>query len=276
MKPAVRRLESPDELAECVELQSLAWGLLPEDTVSAEILQTSIDHGALLIGAFQDEKLAGFCFSLPSLWRGAPAHHSHMLGVRPHLRDQGLGFLLKKTQFETLRSKVDWMTWTFDPLESRNARLNLKLGVTIGIYLRDLYGDGSECLLHKGLGTDRFIAEWNLKEEWKAKDEPSGKVMDIDTQTVVIKSIWDRDGYYRPIETDLTLTGPLLYLEIPADIQKIKTLDTGSAGKWRNLTRISFEHYFGIGYVIRRFRTWFDPVNGARRSFYVLEKESDG
>jgi len=275
MKAAIRRLDSKDDFTNCVQLQSLAWGLSIEDTVSEATLKAAIRHGALLLGTYQGKNLAGFCFSLPSLWQGRPAHHSHMLAVRPNLRDRGLGFLLKKAQFEHLRSRVDWITWTFDPLESRNARLNLKLGVTIRTYLRDLYGDGSECRLHQGLGTDRFIAEWNLRKGWRTQNESCPVPPAIDPAQKALESQWDNKGFYGSPKPDLTLSDPLLYLEIPSDIQKIKAVDDTAAREWRAATRISLEHYFSRGYSISKFLTWTDAESPTRRSFYLLENQPD-
>ncbi|MGA8044123.1 MAG: GNAT family N-acetyltransferase, partial [Terracidiphilus sp.] len=54
------------------------------------------------------------------------------------------------------------MEWTFDPLEIRNAYLNInKLGAIVRSYLVDFYGVSSS-RLQGGLPTDRLIAEWAL------------------------------------------------------------------------------------------------------------------
>jgi predicted GNAT superfamily acetyltransferase len=89
-------------------------------------------------------------------------HWSHMLAVHPSVRDLGLGRRLKAFQRELLLSiGVTTMEWTFDPLEARNANLNLNiLRAEVAEYVEDMYKgeEGSE--LARGIGTDRFIVSW--------------------------------------------------------------------------------------------------------------------
>ena len=265
----IRRLESERDLEQCVDLQSLVWGLSDEETVSAPVLAVCSRHQALILGSFEGDLLTGFCFSLPSLFRGVPSHHSHMLAVRPEYRDQGIGRTLKTAQFEALKAEVGWITWTFDPLESRNARLNLKLGVSIGTYIRDLYGDGASCLLHRDIGTDRFLAEWptSLSREKQPVTVPAAGT----PGTAILASAWDPRGYYRPLAVYSDLGGASLLLEIPADIQRIKQSDPACARAWREMTRKAAEHYFSRGYRIHRFHTYMQKRPESRRSFYILE-----
>ncbi len=268
MKPLIRELKSTAELEECVEIQSLVWGLPAAETVSAKILSTCLKHQALLLGSFAEGLLTGFCFSVPSRWRGAPAHHSHMLAVLPESRDQGTGFSLKQAQFKTLKGTVDWITWTFDPLESRNAGLNLKLGVSINTYLRDLYGDGENCFLHQGLGTDRFVAEWPTAKCFKPGEGEPGPIET--SKNSILETAWDQGGFYRVSGINLTHCESLLLLEIPGNIQKIKESDPRCAKDWRKMTRQAAEFYFAKGYTIRSFHTFINTQSGTRRSFYSL------
>ena len=270
MRPLIRGLESTVELEKCVEIQSLVWGLPVTDTVSARILATCLEHNALLLGAFFEDILTGFCFSLPSGWRGTPAHHSHMLAVLPGYQDQGIGFALKQAQFNSLRDTVNWITWTFDPLESRNARLNLKLGVSISTYLQDLYGEAVPCELHRGLETDRFVAEWPTKSRRRPVEKESKPFGNPKNSVLVTK--WDEKGFYRPSDIDFSRHESSLLLEIPENIQKIKNLSASCALEWRSATRKGLEYYFGKGYVIRRFHTFINTEPRIRRSFYILSR----
>lgn len=269
MNPLIRKLKSKAELENCVEIQSLVWGLREEETVSAGILATCLKHNALLLGSFHQEKLTGFCFSIPSRWKGEPAHHSHMLAVLPGFRDQGTGFALKKAQFDALKKSVNWITWTFDPLESRNAALNLKLGVSINTYLRELYGDGENCSLHQGLGTDRFVAEWPTSRPRQPRAEHPASF--LSPQNSVLATEWDEAGFYRPAGIDLARQGRTLLMEIPENIQRIKEADLLCVKAWRKMTRGAAEHYFAKGYTIREFHSFTDARTGTRRSFYLLQ-----
>ena len=271
MNPLIRKLDSTAELENCVEIQTLVWGLSKEETVSAATLATCLKHNALLLGSFHlDGTLTGFCFSLPSRWKGEAAHHSHMLAVLPEFRDQGTGFALKNAQSDSLKKSINWITWTFDPLESRNAALNLKLGVSINTYIRELYGDGGNCLLHKGIGTDRFIAEWPTSRSGRSGSPQSAPY--VSTDNSVLATEWDESGFYRPAGIDLGLRGRTLLLEIPENIQKIKEADPLCAQDWRMHTRKGLEYYFDAGYTIQTFHTFIDSRSDTRRSFYLLTR----
>jgi predicted GNAT superfamily acetyltransferase len=117
-----------------------------------------------VIGAFaRAGKLVGFCLAVPAL-RGPNVHlHSHMLAVLPEFRGRGLGRLLKLAQRrEAMTRGIRWIEWTFDPLEGKNAYLNLELlGAIARRYVPNHYGI-STSPLHRGLPTDRLIAEWWL------------------------------------------------------------------------------------------------------------------
>jgi len=86
-----------------------------------------------------------------------------MLAVRDDYRNRGLGTRLKMAQRqEALERGIQLMEWTFDPLEIKNAYLNLrKLGATAHRYEVDFYGVSSS-RLQGGLPTDRLVAEWQL------------------------------------------------------------------------------------------------------------------
>ena len=83
-----------------------------------------------------------------------------MLGVRAEFRDCGVGRRLKLAQREdALTRGIDLIEWTFDPLEIKNAYLNIeKLGAIARRYNVDQYGS-SASPLQGGLPTDRLIAE---------------------------------------------------------------------------------------------------------------------
>jgi predicted GNAT superfamily acetyltransferase len=116
-----------------------------------------------VIGAFDRDVMVGFAMSLPGYRDGRPYLHSHMLAVLPQYRNAGLGRRLKLAQREdALARGIDLIEWTFDPLEIKNAYLNIaRLGAIARRYLRDFYGP-STSQLQGGLPTDRLVAEWWL------------------------------------------------------------------------------------------------------------------
>src|SRR5438128_9182663 len=123
--------------------------------------------GSLWLGAFDKDKdeMIGFAFALPSLEHGRPGFHSHTVAVRAGHRDQRIGYQLKLAQRErALARGIKEMTWTFDPLRSRNAHLNFfRLGVICNSYRVDFYGSQNSSPLYSN-GTDRFWVTWRMAD----------------------------------------------------------------------------------------------------------------
>src|ERR1035437_116761 len=174
----IRSCEGFDELEACVQLQIETWGYDESDVIPRKTFLIAQSIGGQVMGAFDSEiadqpgsglakSLVGFVFSLPGLktGKGAPRAylHSHMLAVREAYRNRGLGTLLKLEQRrEALSRGIRYMEWTFDPLEIKNAFLNIhRLGAIVRSYRVDFYGVSSS-RLQAGLPTDRLVAEWRL------------------------------------------------------------------------------------------------------------------
>ena len=152
-------------MAECravVDVQVAVWGQDGE-IVPASLLSASVKRGGILIGAYDEDRLVGFVWSMPGSRDGRAMHWSHMLGVRPEMRGAALGERLKIAQRErALAAGVDLIEWTFDPLQAQNAHLNMSvLGCVASTYRVDAYGAMSGPL-HRGTPTDRLVAEWEL------------------------------------------------------------------------------------------------------------------
>src|SRR5215472_7437130 len=160
---AVRVCEGLDEFRACVALQREIWGEADLEIVPDTIFVVAAHSGGQILGAFEGERLIGFTLSLPGLRNGAPYLHSHMTGVHADYRDRGVGRTLKLFQRdEALSRDIRLIEWTFDPLEMRNAHFNLnRLGAIARRYLANVYGITSSPL-HRGLATDRLVAEWHL------------------------------------------------------------------------------------------------------------------
>jgi len=166
----LRPCQRNDELEACVELQRQTWGYPDIEVTPRKAFLLARELGGQVIGAFEpDGRMAGFAMAMAAFEAGAPGApprpylHSHMLAVAPEFRNQGLGARLKLAQREdALARGIERMTWTFDPLQPKNAYLNIhRLGAIVRRYSPDFYGVSSS-RLQSGLPTDRLHAEWWL------------------------------------------------------------------------------------------------------------------
>ena len=150
---------------EVEQLQREIWGVADLEIYPTLALKPQQEVGAILIGAFADGRMVGFVFGFPGILNGETIIHSDMLGILPAYRSHNLGYLLKCAQREAAIARgVNRITWTFDPLQSRNAHLNFaKLGVIADRYYVDYYGTTSS-FLHR-YGTDRLWVTWVLQSE---------------------------------------------------------------------------------------------------------------
>lgn len=157
----IRALHSLAEFQACVALQRRVWGFDAADLVPVRMFVVAHKIGGQVFGAFDGQKLAGYCLALPGDRNGHAYLHSHMLAVAPEYRDHGVGRGLKLRQREDGMARgFALMEWTFDPLEIKNAYFNLeRLGAIARRYVPNQYGVTSS-RLHAGLPTDRLVAEW--------------------------------------------------------------------------------------------------------------------
>ncbi len=158
----IREIRGRAELLAVEELQKDVWQCSDLDVLPAIHMTAAREVGAILLGAFEGATLIGFVYGFPGFEDDTRVIHSDMLAVRDSHRDRGIGRALKLAQRDhALARGVNRITWTFDPLQARNAYLNFqKLGVTSSRYLRDFYGETSSPL-HAG-GTDRLWVTWHL------------------------------------------------------------------------------------------------------------------
>jgi len=162
----IRSCHGLEELHACVALQKEVWNYSDADVLPLRIFVVAEKIGGQVMGAFSGNEMVGFALSIPGARGGHLYLHSHMLGVRKDHRNRGLGRRLKLLQREEALSRgIDLIEWTFDPLEIKNAHLNIeKLGAIVRRYSVNQYGIGSSPLWG-GLPTDRLIAEWWLKSK---------------------------------------------------------------------------------------------------------------
>ncbi len=269
----IRPFQTIEEFRACVELQEATWGEGFSERVPPAILKVAQILGGVSAGAYDpDGQLLGFVFGMTGVRDGELAHWSDMLAVREHVRDTGLGARLKQYQRDQVLARgVESMYWTFDPLQSRNAYLNFnKLGIVVREYVRDMYGD-TDSPLHRGVGTDRFIALWQMSSdrvvarlagsERGPESPPSDAHRVLDSHGV--------DGMLRPGEPDLGSRNHRLLVTIPLDVSEIMERSLDVALEWRGATRAVFTHYLGEGYEAR------ELLRSGGTSEYLLERRPE-
>jgi predicted GNAT superfamily acetyltransferase len=162
----IRNCHDLDELRTAVALQKEVWNFTDAELVPLRLFVVAEKVGGQVIGAFDGKEMVGFALSVPGV-RGSHSYmHSHMLAVRKEYRNGGLGRRIKLFQRDdAMAHGFDLIEWTFDPLEIKNAYLNIeKLGAIARRYTINQYGITTSPL-QGGLPTDRLIAEWWLKSK---------------------------------------------------------------------------------------------------------------
>lgn len=158
----VRQLFDLEEFDTVFEIQRTIWNYEDSDLIPKRFLAVVAKVGGHVFGAYEGPRMIGFCFAIPGIKLDGHIYlHSHMLGVLPEYRNAQIGRRLKLRQREDALSRgIALIEWTFDPLELKNAFLNIeKLGAIVRVYRENQYGTTTSPL-HGGLPTDRCIAEW--------------------------------------------------------------------------------------------------------------------
>jgi predicted GNAT superfamily acetyltransferase len=271
---SIRPLDSMAEYHACEELQRRVWAMPDDlDVVPLHLLLSVQKGGGVLLGAYQGDQLVGFVFGFPGLTaRGRLKHCSHMMAVTPELQSRGIGHQLKLAQRQAVREQgLDLVTWTYDPLESLNAYLNIaKLGTICRTYIQDLYGPMTDGL-NAGMPSDRFQVEWWVSEPRVERRLGGGSPLpQLDAISKVNITQHTAAGLLSPGRYDLSLGEGELAVEIPADYRGIKLADPPLALEWRQGTRQIFESYFAKGFAVTDFVSRRDDHDQGRRSYYLL------
>lgn len=290
----IRILDTIDELKMVEDLQRIVWPGSDTDVVPAHLLITAVHNGGLVLGSFPTDeksgeanKLAGFVFGFPGLYSTPDGprlkHCSHMLAVHPDYRGRGIGFSLKRAQWQMVRHQgIDRITWTYDPLLSRNAHLNVaRLGAVCNTYLRELYGEMRDGL-NIGLASDRFEVDWWVNTQRVERRLSRKARLNLDLAhflsagaEVINPTQLDADGWTvptKPVKYPSTMNSNnqeslILLVEIPADFLALKETNFDLASEWRLSSREIFENLFEGGYLV----TDFVHLRGKfPRSYYVF------
>ena len=254
MNPTYRPFASHRDYEQGVELQRLTWGRDFTECVPASVLRISQKVGGVTAGAFTaDNVLAGFIYGISGLRDGRPAHWSHMLAVRPEFRGTGIGTKMKALQRDLLlAANIDVAFWTYDPLIAGNANFNINLLAARPIeYVPDMYGNNTGSDLHSGLGTDRFIVQWDMADP-AVEQALAGRQSDCGAGAPMAFEGRTLDAANRA-DTPFPDT-PTVRVPIPTDIQQVKREQPEAALSWRGATRNTLQFYMARGYrVVGRF-----------------------
>lgn len=239
----VRKCQTLEEFHRCVDLQREIWGEADLEVEPATMFVVAAHTGGQVLGAFDGDRLVGYTLAVVGLMGRVPFLHSHMTGVHSDYRDRGVGRMLKLFQREeALGRDIRIIQWTFDPLELRNAHFNLnRLGAICRKYEPNLYGVTTSPL-HRGLQTDRLLAEWHL-------DSPR-----------VVAAI--QNLAKDPLDAPATI-------ELPVELERWQKEDSPEVSKVQARVRDEFTKWFARGYAAVAMR------NGPGNRAYLLTPWSD-
>jgi predicted GNAT superfamily acetyltransferase len=262
----IRLLRNIEEYRQCEIVQTHVWGA---PGVTREALTAAQKYGGALIGTLIEGKVVGFIFAFLAQYHGRLIHWSHMMAVEAKYRDQGLGFKMKLVHRQIARERgLKSICWTFDPLQSRNARLNIsRLGALAEEYVPDCYGRFPS-LLEKGLPSDRWVANWRISTA-RVEKRLGGKTPAFDAALPRVNDTrFNAQGFPQNRALRLDLTPRRLLVEIPAQTDAMRSQAIPLAHRWRLEARRIFQHYLSVGYRVEDF---FPPQPATEgRCFYLL------
>jgi len=207
----VKNLKTLAQQSQAREIFDSTWSLDAGTEITPNLLQAMVHSGSYLSGVFVENKIVGAAFAFPATNSGLHLH-SHMTAVLDEYRDKGVGYALKIDQWNwAKKNNYPQLSWTFDPLVRRNAKLNIvKLGVNISAYYSNFYGAMPDAL-NAGDESDRLMVSWSTD-----RDEPKA-----------------RELITHPKPDDILI-------EIPEDIIVIRSRNQSESMKWRRQVRDQF------------------------------------
>ncbi len=221
----VRAINTHAEFEAATELQKVIWGFSDAELMPVRLFVIAEKVGGQVFGAFDGERMIGFCLALPGLKANGMGYiHSDMLGVLPEYHNQGVGRMLKLEQRDdALTRGIDLIEWTFDPLELKNAYFNIeRLGAIVRRFVPNQYGRTTS-MLHGGMPTDRCVAEW-----W---------ISSLRVETIL-------DGQQPPLpEIEARIS-------VPVSISAMRKEDPKQAAEIQKSVRTQFTRYFERGLAV--------------------------
>jgi predicted GNAT superfamily acetyltransferase len=264
-----KRIEELEEINEVVLLQSEIWS--PDSVSPLPQLVAAIHHGGILIGAFSENRLIGFCFGFSGFTNGEVYLVSHMAAVLPEYQNFGVGYQLKIKQREwAMAYGYQKIVWTYDPLEVRNGYFNLcKLGAYSKTYIPSYYGEMQD-KLNKGLPADRLLIEWDICST-RVENAISGVLPYKIGNDYEILLQPDKDTQYPSIvEKKFNPHKKGYVVAVPTNIQLLKQTNLELAKTWRFAIRNVISKALLNDFVI----TGVEKVPHSSIQYYVLEKKT--
>ncbi|GAA0509922.1 acyl-CoA acyltransferase [Deinococcus depolymerans] len=264
----IRDVTDPWAFRALEQVQVSAWGYVDREVLPGTMFRISAVTGGVVLGAYpapdpaaqepETQEPVGLAFGFPALRGTELWHHSHLLAVHPAWRGTGMAVALKLAQRARAQAQgLTRMTWTFDPLVARNARLNLgKLGAVARTYLPDWYAlDGDRAA---AFPADRLMIEWDLTRPHVARPapRPGGPA-----------ALAALAGGVAPGPAALELVAAQVLAEVPT---RLESLDEPVRRAWRGALREVLGCYLSRGYVVT------DLARSGERAYYVLTREGAG
>lgn len=281
----IRTLRSLGEMRDAVDLQTVFWGDDLESVVPAHMLYSLAQHGGHVLAAFLGQRMVGVLIGflgtgLDELYCPAPSNIqivSKRMVVLPEFRSQGIGYRLKLAQRAlALQQHIPLITWTFDPLQTANANLNIhKLGGVCRRYLENFYGvepDGNLTLLGS---SDRLLVEWRVGrdavERRLSQPTDASSLLKAEEAPVVNPAQVKEYRSLVPIEDwNDKPTARAVRIEVPSQYNKLVESAPELATAWRVHSRAVFQRCFQLGYAVVDFTQV--AIQGSPRNYYVLRQ----
>jgi len=244
--------------------------------VGSEVLSVTQKYGGVVLGAIAKGKLLGFLYAFLGRYQGWVVHWSHMMAVEKRHRDKGLGFRMKLAHRKlALQEGIKSVCWTYDPLQSRNAALNIaRLGARVEEYLPDCYGRFPS-VLEKGLPSDRFVVNWQIGSARVALRLSGRLCRPLNLNLPRINETRrNNEGFIVNRGISFSCAEPRLLLEIPTNTDEMRVRALKLARQWRLETRRMFQRAFESGCRVLDFVT--AGTGGDRQAFYVLSRARTG
>ncbi len=259
----IRILATVEEQDFARQIFDEVWPTDEGTQITSNLLQAMVHNGTYVSGVFVHGEVVAAAFAFPGIDSKKHLHlHSHMAAVKEKYRNRNIGSALKWHQRAwALENGYETITWTFDPLVRRNARLNLvKLGVQVFEYFSDFYGDLPDAL-NAGDPTDRVIAKWSLLSNRVIEAARNLNLeIPLDGIPVALANVFEE-----PVRHDVPANAEKVAIYLPKDIIELRSTDSDSASDWRLALRAELESRLNSGWHI---------AGLAKQGAYVVSKEA--